>query len=225
MLTTQNSVFLHVPKTAGVWVRDVLKPITQSFVMHEIPQTQPNRDHVFMFARNPWDWYVSYYQFHISGSETFDNNPTKSAALAALSELSFSEFIKCVNEPTDKYRKRARIFMRINHDLDHDFDTAETVIYRSWVDSDASYFQHMYNLYSRYTTKIGTIENIQQDLVDMLYTSGDFSPELVHAVLNNGPVNVTYNKPDYRSYYSDDLIDIVARNNQQIITDHGYKFE
>jgi hypothetical protein len=77
-----NSVFLHIPKTGGVWVRDVLKQndlylrnirvsnkkytTNNPGSWHNVPWDDADfiaRPHRFGFVRHPLTWYRSYWAF------------------------------------------------------------------------------------------------------------------------------------------------------------------
>jgi len=65
MIIDKYFVFLHVPKTGGTWIRNILRNRTtfvHEFKDHrfQIPTEQQHKP-VFAFVRNPWDFYVSAY--------------------------------------------------------------------------------------------------------------------------------------------------------------------
>jgi hypothetical protein len=70
MVIYDRFVFLHLPKTAGIFVTEVLRdelgPPAEVLETHagwdSIPSGARDRP-VLMFVRNPWDWYVSWYHF------------------------------------------------------------------------------------------------------------------------------------------------------------------
>jgi hypothetical protein len=69
MLIARNFVFLHIPKTGGTFVQQTISDF--------MPVESPGRTHApysalpatarglpgFYIVRNPWDWYVSFYQY------------------------------------------------------------------------------------------------------------------------------------------------------------------
>lgn len=82
MLILQNSCFLHVPKTGGLWVKKAI--IESNLVCHHY--TIDNNEHVelkdcpclekfkFAFVRCPTDFYRSYWQYKMT-YEWDSNNP------------------------------------------------------------------------------------------------------------------------------------------------------
>ena len=78
-----NSAFLHIPRTGGTWVREVLaganlikdeivsqtpEESTEGSVRswHNVPSSNADflaREHVFCFVRHPLTWYQSYWAY------------------------------------------------------------------------------------------------------------------------------------------------------------------
>lgn len=232
MIITKNAVFLHIQKTAGTWIRKALEPIMLEYHTHGILSAP--RKHVFTFVRNPWDWYSSYYQFHQNGSDTFDMLLDKSPLISALPERTFSSFIENANDPTPVFRQQVRLRALMKCDLNKDDGLNEVygvdyhhphrLMLCDWANTNVSYYQHVYNLYTQYATQVGTVENVHADLISMLQACGELTDDIEAAILSNVPTNVTHDRKHYRDCYTDELIDCVARNNQEIISTYGYKF-
>jgi hypothetical protein len=72
MIVTDNALYLHMPKTGGNWVREVLKSITIEDFGHRLPSNDFYRPNVYLFVRNPWQWYNSLYHYLIYGSEIYN---------------------------------------------------------------------------------------------------------------------------------------------------------
>ena len=83
MILTRFFVFIHVPRTAGTFVRQVFQRAapdhweTQILEGHpsvrEIPESRKSLPRIAV-VRNPFDWYVSWYQYmrQIGGNPIFD---------------------------------------------------------------------------------------------------------------------------------------------------------
>lgn len=86
VILPKNSVFLHVPKTGGVWVRETLKELNlhaqeirsrtkgesterTANSWHTVPiwsRDYRSRKHKFCFVRNPLTWHQSYWAFRMT---------------------------------------------------------------------------------------------------------------------------------------------------------------
>lgn len=228
MITTKNGLFLHIPKTAGIWVIDVLKPITDDHLFHAVPQEKPSKPNVYAFVRNPWDWYHSFYHFQKNGSETFGAEFDLTALLTELPNGdTFEDFVKMANNPTKEYKQKTYNKQRLQKlmNVDPHLDHVDMYIHSTWLESDVGFYQHVCNLYTKYITRLCTFENIRQDLASCLKECEEYTPELQDRIDNTRPINVTYNPSNYRTHYNSDLVEIVANSNKQIINQYGYTFE
>src|ERR671925_190022 len=72
MFITRQFVFLHVPKTGGAFIRGVCEDHLPEGSIVELDKWEPHGSYDeipsefdqlprLSFARNPWDWYVSWY--------------------------------------------------------------------------------------------------------------------------------------------------------------------
>ena len=100
-------IWLHVPKTGGTWLRQVLRahaPRDWELVEHpehrSLDGAALDGRSVWSMCRNPWDWHVSLFSFwrnaYVQHLGTFAMDPEKlrreDAAIASLMESSGQEF-------------------------------------------------------------------------------------------------------------------------------------
>lgn len=181
---TKKFLFIHIPKTAGTSIKQVLQPygVTDYFGysrgLEQYIQARgrfpPHLSYVgaanlltvdlssyykFTFVRNPWDRYVSMYEYFRSD--------TKHAMHQRCLTCSFGDFIE------DVIARRAT------------FDTKSQIEY---VVPPAG---------MRPVDFIGKVENIENDFAIVCRTLG-----IEHAELST--LNATHHK-HYRSYYDDSL--------------------
>lgn len=68
MLVTKDFVFLHMLKTGGTWIREVFaaeaipNDLPKHAIANRIPTEHRHKPRLG-FVRNPWDWYVSLYEY------------------------------------------------------------------------------------------------------------------------------------------------------------------
>lgn len=79
MLITEHFVFIHLPRTGGTFLRracsgsDVRVLVTKGHLgVEHIPEEHSDLP-IFAVIRNPWDWYVSWYQWVRAHPEPDDN--------------------------------------------------------------------------------------------------------------------------------------------------------
>jgi hypothetical protein len=93
MIVTEHFVFLHVPKTGGLFVTDIIRRhfdyIEVGHIHAGYEQIPPEYRHLpaLAFVRNPWDWYVSVYSYMMRAQGP--NSPARQAA-----EKGFVQFIE-----------------------------------------------------------------------------------------------------------------------------------
>lgn len=72
MLVTDDFVFVHIPKTAGTFIQEVIRghlPVLADWDYAHTPDSDLPDEwrHLpgFCVIRNPWDWYVSWFHYEI----------------------------------------------------------------------------------------------------------------------------------------------------------------
>lgn len=234
MIITNNAYYLHIPKTAGTWVRTVLEPITLSHVDRAIPPIGFKHDHVYTFVRNPWAWYVSVYNFLNHGSELMN----KPSALFRLLDKpkTFNDFVQSLCYPTPQFKNKLNQFYRLTFkeqlqntgnliDLDQQLKTdPHGIIYNTWVNNDVSFYEQLASVYMKYCTKIGKYETVQQDLVDMLTDSNELTDNIKNSIDKLGKINVTSKQVDYRTFYDTKTIEAVEQTSK-FLKEFNYTYE
>jgi len=84
MFKTRRFIFVHMPRSGGTWVRDLLLRTfgdqerdaktyiaTHATAAQIVPADREGRL-VWGVIRNPWDWYLSVYQYAVSRAEEVD---------------------------------------------------------------------------------------------------------------------------------------------------------
>jgi len=86
-----RSVFVHIPKTGGTTIRDLLQ--LDLSVTHDGPERCPaevwSEFFTFCFVRNPWDKMVSSWAYHTS--ENYNGVETR--AVPGIKEMSFHDYV------------------------------------------------------------------------------------------------------------------------------------
>jgi len=223
MIVTDNALYLHMPKTGGNWVREVLKSITIEDFGHRLPSNDFYRPNVYLFVRNPWQWYNSLYHYLIYGSEIYNpaDNFIDPLIRAFGHTPSFAEFIETLCYPTDMYKKKVSILSK-SSDLVR--NTSQTPFWEMWLSTNGSLYEVVSNNFIATATKIGTTENIAVDLRQMLVESGDLTPKIDHLLITTLHKNVENCLVDYQTLYTEHLRSVVAETSKSLIERFKYAF-
>jgi len=210
-----------MPKSGGNWLREVLKPITINDFGHRLPSSDFYRPHIYLFVRNPWQWYSSLYHYLIYGSEIY--NPADDAIEPLLRVIghtpSFDEFVEIVCFPTPLFKKKLKILTTSS-----DSKTADSTVIDAWLENNVSLYHVTSSCFISAATNIGTTENIASDLRHMLIESGDLTPEIDHLLTTTQHKNVENCLVDYRTLYTDHLRSVVAETSKSLIERFKYTF-
>ena len=239
MINLPNSVFRHIPKTGGMWVRYVLqdvaiKPFDYNETDHRVTvEAAHAHKPVFTFVRNPWAWYVSMYNYSKNGSyddaldqnagtfyRVFDHEPT------------FAEFLHVMIEPSVEIKRsiqsierlelmQKRVRGRALGKAQVKSDPLE--IASLWVKSDKSLYQCTLDAYTTDAAMVGSMENISADLVNMLTQTMDITDTALERIQSTPARNVGQ-QVDYRSYYTTELQNLVHQDSRALIEKFGYQF-
>lgn len=239
MLVTPNFVFIHIPKTAGRFIRhQILEhagPVLFRGGLHGPIKRLPAQFKILpiiSFVRNPWDWYVSWF-FHMQDYGGF--NPLFANAVKAGNNdfTSIMHFIfDSLNEGSDAakdlddYIHSPEHLQRESHDLDQimiNFQRENSCGMLTW--------RYKFNIgENENTTKhIGRFETLAEDIILCLKNCNvPLSQPSKFKIRMARPVGegATRAKRDYRSLYTDSrLIERVAEKERFIVDSFDYKFE
>ena len=235
MIRTNNAYFLHIPKTAGTWVRNVLQPITVGHIDRWVPPDDFKHDHVYAFVRNPWEWYFSVFNFLNHGSELM-LEPKKNFFRLIGNPKSFDEFVVALCDPKQEVKSNLLKFYRIHFknqlkETDNlvDFDAQlaadpHGIIYSKWVNNNVSFYEQIASVYLNHCTRVGKYETVRQDLIAMLSDSNELTDEIQKDIDTRSKLNVTVNRDDYRLHYNTKTIELVEQTSQ-FLSAYNYKFE
>jgi hypothetical protein len=137
-------------------------------------------------------------------------------------DVTFEKFVKRVNQvPDDEWIRKSKLLVRMWKM--QKFDIGMHDFWIPWFESKEPFYQYKFKYYLDNVTKIGTMENIRDDLESMLLYAGDLTPELSAEIHNHPKRNVGVDA-DYRTYYNEETYEIVRRSTLPIIEQFDYKF-
>jgi hypothetical protein len=246
MIETPNAIFLHLPKTGGTWVSQILKPIvtndnypyfSEARFLSEI--VSPKNKKVFTFVRNPWDWHKSFYLHTTSGTEITTDEDThgllrnylliqnKNLPSNYAENPSFSEFIKAFtsNPPKSVIEKASKIsnvrtLMRNQRIKD---PYAGNFCFNLWKEHEKPFYQNICNMFTKNADYVGRYENLRFDLIEILDMVGDLTAEVEDKIMELPRLNYTQTI-NYREMYDSDTKEIIQNTCQEMIGKYDYKF-
>lgn len=234
MYITKNAVYLHVPKTAGTWMEQVILPAVLEQHDTNLDCLPQKINHCFAVVRNPWSWYVSLYKFCTIGSEMEMPLWPTSIKNTIGKPVNFEEFLKIMISPDNVFKlnliKTNRVVFLQDYFVKGDdwmlkwrLKNTFRPIAREWVNNNDNFYKHIFNLYTKHATDIGKYDNLKEDLRSFIIKVGDMTPKIEHNLQTTPPINYTPHS-DYRNYYTEDLKKLVYDHNIDIINKFNFKY-
>jgi hypothetical protein len=221
MLITKYFVFLHMQKTGGSFVAHACyrklprewrfeNDLDPHGTYGEIPEQFRDLP-VLCFVRNPWDWYVSWYHWLIAnppeGPHTLENTPMWVSAF----DRGRAGFRETVWRACSGEGFRHRFTEPLMRELDIDHYSAE-------------YLRKVGTGIEDGRIDVGKYENLRDDVLAFMHghrvpITREFEEEI-----RTGAPRRASERGSYRSYYDDELRDLVGYKARAIIDRYGYSF-
>lgn len=217
MLITPWFSFLHMAKTGGSFVKEVLveqygDQVTVGY--HDPWDRLPERDlPVLIFARNPWDWYVSWFHF-------LQDHYARTAP---------------------EVRDADPIYRTGFGSGTHDFATAVRIACRGQIEVPIPLLQESIARHGDFYTAafmhmvgdglddprltLGRTEQLREDLIAFVQRTDVPKIESLIAAIRETPANNRSARGDYRRYYDVELRDLVGGSSKWMIDRFGYTFD
>jgi hypothetical protein len=215
MLITKRFVLLHMPKTSGIFMDEVCRHhlpkdwlVSNSLHRHapweEIPEAYRGLP-TFYLVRNPWDWYVSWFDHVHRGRRDFPYKEDKPFWQTAFAEGANDFKQTIVNACTG----------RVAHELtpigDRDYYSARFL----WIGGQGLVDDRI---------DVGRFESMHDDFLAFFERHRIPIPDSFAAALRETRrMNVGERGP-YRGYYDDELRDLVGEKTRAIVERYGYEF-
>lgn len=231
MLYKKNKIFIHIPKTAGSTIRNVLKnkmrwsevemPKAYNAWWHRPLSMCPKKivGTPIVFVRDPWDYYVSWFNYDLRFIET---------GTAIFSELYspdniFEDFAVNLLSGTSNsmFRLPQKIEVPIVYLLNlYDIGLLTFFYIYMTIKNPTNFLLGKLNVDSYVPIKTYKVENLNNDFKKIFKASNQ---ECKYFFENNYK-NKTNNSDNYRDYYSKDLMELVMHKERFIINNFLYKF-
>jgi hypothetical protein len=231
MLVTEKFVFVHLPRTGGTFVSDIIKKFFPSAheVGHHLPIGLLPREFshlpVLGTVRNPWEFYVSLY--HYLGIK--DAKSVLASWMSDNGQLDFAASVRnLLNITVDDNRLDRLIGMlpeRVNY-AERSIPNVSKSTMRNVRGTGVAYLTLRFNEMFGNSDNIFfcQLETLGRDLVSFFEKIGIATNELCDYVRVQDKKNSS-NHGHYSAYYSPELAELVAVRDRPLIQRFGYVFQ
>ena len=234
MISTPEFLFIHLHKTGGQFVNRLLlrhypraKAVGYHLPRSEAPEGLKQLP-AFAFMRNPWDWYVSWYEFNAA-------TPQRNPIFRVVSEhggAGFHDTIHNLLHLGHPLLSAMRDEIAQNLPVGRDGNLGSGItrqVMLSFTDPDAGYLSWLtrYMCFSGGSPeglRMGRMEELRSDLPRLIEAcGGTVGAALADAIATAPAVNVSPRR-NYREYYDQELQELVAERDWAIVESYGYSF-
>jgi len=231
MLANKQFVFVHLPRTGGTFVSEIIRKFFPSTceVGHHLPLDLVPRKYshlpVLGTIRNPWDFYVSLYHY----LWIRDGESVLATWMSENRQLDFVASIRnLLNITADDARLDSLIEMLPEH-VDYTKRAIPNVsksTMRNLRGTGLAYLSLRFNEMFGQTDGVFfcRLETLTRDLISFFERIGTVNDELRDYILSQEKKNVS-NHAHYSTYYTRELAELVAIRDHQLIERFGYTFQ
>ena len=231
MIVTDKFVFVHLPRTGGTFIADVITkffPSAQEIGYHLPIFLLPNKySHlpVLGAVRNPWEFYVSWYH-HVLPRDA------ATPLISWLTENGKQQFEgatrNALNLGTNNDRLDALI-EKMPHEVDYGKRNIPNITknnLRKIRGTGVGYYTFRFNhLFGNHNEVFFCRqERLRADLMHFLERIGAATDEIRAHVLESDKKN-TANHSHYSSYYTPELAELVSERDRPVVERFNYTFE
>jgi hypothetical protein len=231
MIVTDKFVFVHLPRSGGTFVSEVIRKFFPSAheIGYHLPRTLLPKKHshlpVLGAVRNPWEFYVSWYH-HVwprdadtiliswvteNGKHGFAGT-TRNALNLGVNDERLDALIEMLPEKAD-YRRR---------NIPNITKEAMRRVRGTGVGYYTFRFNHLFG--NADDVFVYRLETLKQDLVAFFEGIGVATDELRDYVLGSEKVNAA-DYLHYSTYFTPELAKLVSIRDRQLVERFGYVFE
>jgi len=235
MIVTDKFVFVHLPRSGGTFVSEVIKKFFPS--AHEIgyhfPRELLPREYshlpVLGTVRNPWEFYVSWYHHHHSSNRY---SPLKNVLICCVSEDRKLDFVQTIRNALNLGVSDDKLDFLIQA-LPENFDYQKRHVPNLTKDVMRKIRGTGIGLYTfRFNQMFGQaddvflcrVESLRSDLMAFFERIGVASDALHSYVLGLDKKNISEHL-HYSTYYTLELAELVGTRDRQLVERFGFKFE
>jgi hypothetical protein len=220
LLVTKYFVFLHLPKTGGSWVREVcFRNLPREWRIENDLESHASYDDaaerfgdlpMLCFVRNPWDWYVSWYHWLKANPPPEPHTLEERPMWVMAFDRGRSDFATAVRRAcTGESFANPRTSETMRElGVDH-YSALYRIIAGGGVDAGK--------------VEVGRFERLREDLTAFMERHDVPLTNEFRTAVRGQPAVRASNRAHYRSYYDDELRELVAEKNE-LVAEYGYSF-
>ena len=235
MLVTDKFVFVHLPRSGGTFVSEVIRKLFPEAreIGYHLPRELLPREYshlpVLGTVRNPWEFYVSWYHHHYRSSRY---SPFVNVLFRYNSEDRTLDFVQTIRNALSLGVSDEKLDPLIQA-LPENFDYQKRHIPNVTKDAMRKIRGTGIGLYTfRFNEMFGQandiffcrVESLRTDLVAFFERIGAASDALHSYVLGLEKKNISEHL-HYSTYYTPELAELVRIRDYQLIERFGFKFE
>lgn len=231
MIVTRNFVFVHLPRTGGTFVSEVIKrffPSAREIGYHLPLSALPvefSHLPVLGGVRNPWAFYASWYHHQITQhrhSPLFD-------ALCDSRRLGFVETTRNALNLFSDDEMIDRIIAGLKENFDYQNKHVSNLTKTSMNEIRGSglgfYSFRFHQMFGRSeSVYFCRVESLRADLLKFFERLGILTEDLHRYVLQSDKKNTSDHR-HYSSYYTNELKELVGSRDKNLIERYGYGFD
>lgn len=236
MIITERFVFIHMHKTGGQTLNDIIqrcipghRVVGYHYPRSEVPPECTDTPLVGM-VRNPWDWYVSWYAFNKRPNIQNQLFTVVSDGGGADFKSTVTNLINLGSDCPVSKRYRDDLIRLLPESLDNNRGVGLTKdSIRSFSDNDSGYyswlFDRMLGNSNADQALVGKYENLQDDFLAIMKQLSVKETEVLKLEFDKCARKNCSRHSHYSHYYDDELRDLVARKEGRLIEKYDYAFE
>jgi hypothetical protein len=221
VLVTDSFVFVHIPKTAGTFIKTVIRahlPVVEQRARTHTPYSSlPSQwSHLpgFYVVRNPWDWYVSWFHWTMELGRRREERG-KGLRPGSDKQVVWENLLRSGH--TDF---KEAVYRACTGDFDHPL---APMIRREGIDFYSAHVKTIAGAaLDRPDFTALKFEQLKRPLLRFLRAHTDVSPALAAAVHHDPPQRPSEHG-DYRDYYDDELRALVEEKTHWLCERFQYK--
>ncbi len=236
MITTDKFVFVHMHKTGGQSLGHIIEDCVPSmrhigyhYPYHLLPQEYAQLPVVGM-VRNPWDWYISWFAFN---TRPDIGNPlfyiVSDGCQADYRQTITNLANLCTDTEGARYHRKALLEILPDTLEGNTGVGLSKECIRNIEPSDIGYyswqFRRMHGNIDRAEAHIGRFENLQDEFLGIMQRLDVAETDAIRARFERAPRLNSSSHSHYSLYYDDELRQLIATREKDLIERYGYQFE